>query len=270
MILERIYASIESIKVYAENFLTAHKYFKNNNTTIISFETTSRELTSHLDIDTLSDFSSFINVARDTDLNFYDSFIEDSDIFWLNVLSTHGKILRSAMKMAWLTKNISEYGLKNPLQLLQTSSTKYICHPGIGRILVLSQLFPDMKIRCFYVWDKKLDPNPFMITLPHIQINSAFSFLRLFKQNHRFRIDTCMLSSEITDESEYFKHAVTALKSLHSKFELQFITVTDQGHWINDIKGKLFFRDLISFPNPNTCIFGGVKLVQHNNIWKRE
>jgi hypothetical protein len=267
MVLERIYRFIESIHVYIENFLFASRYFINNNNQIISFEITGNELKQYLD--TQSDLSSFINVAKYSNLDFYDTFIADDDNFWLSTVSSHGKTLRTTLKMAWLTKSITENDLKNPLQLLQSGPGKYICHPGSSRVLILTEIFPEKKIKCFYVWNELLDKNPFMLDYPNTRINNVFSFLSMFKKTFRFRVKTQILKSTQT-YTGYFKYVYESLKKSHNEFYLNFITFSDSGHWADEIRGKLFFRDLISFPDADTCIFGGVKLVQHNNIWKTE
>lgn len=269
MNLNTIYRAIEAIRVYVENFLLAFIYFVKSNNIILAFDTTAAELLEYLDISPATDISSYIDIAKASDLNFYDTYIADNDDFWTYEISPHNKILRTTLKLAWLTKTINENGLINPLQLLQTGSNKYICHPGSGRILILAHIFPEKNIKCFYVWNKKLDKTPVFLKYPYTKINNVFSFLRMFKKSHRFRVNTFTLSTEV-QVPKWLRYAKESLASAHTDFYLEFITIRDNWFRSDEVRGKLFFRDLIEFKDDTHCIFGGIHLIKTNNLWKPE
>jgi hypothetical protein len=269
MNLNTIYTAIETTKVYIENFLSAFIYFVKSKDTILEFDTTGAELLKYLDISPATDISSFIDIAKASDLHFYDTYIADNNNFWTYEISPHDKILRTTLKLAWLTKTINENGVINPLQLLQTGSNKYICHPGSGRILILSYIFPKKSIKCFYVWNKKLDENPVFLKYPYKKINNVFSFLRMFKKSHRFRVNTFTLSTELPVPN-WLKYAKESLALAHTDFYLEFITIRDNWFRCEEVSGKLFFRDLLQFNDDTHCTFGGIHMIKRNNLWEPE
>jgi hypothetical protein len=220
-----------------------------------------------LDVDAESLISSYINIAQYTDLSQYDNLMAEDDTFWSIEEPSHiNKSLRYLLKLGWLTNSIRNEGLANPIQLLQSKNNKYIAHPGTARAIVVSYLYPVKTIRCFYVWDKDIDPTPSFLYYPHRIIKSPLSFYKLFdKRSKYFEIFTTTLTEKSTS-NDYLNFAVDALKIVEPHFNLAFLTVKEKYHW-SEIRNQVFFKDIISFPDNNTCILGGVKFNKINNKW---
>ena len=224
---------------------------------------------SYLDIDVEDTVSSYLNAASSLDIETYDSFIQEHDIFWTNLGSPQTKALRFLLKLGWLTRDIQKRGMLNPMQLLQTANGKYKVHPGSARTIVASYIMPNDIIKCYYVWNPLLDPTPFILSYPHTVIKNPFQFLKLFSKTSKFRVLTATLSNTSIDNN-FFHHAKLGLEAAHNYFNLEFITTRDSSHWTTDIRNKIFFKDIISFPDRNTCILSGVKFTKLNNKWIKE
>lgn len=222
-----------------------------------------------LDINFQKSVSFYINLAQSSDLVEMDKFIEGQDLFWKLTTSEYMRSMKFLLSLGWVINDLKNQGLENPIQLLQSGNGKYIAHPGSKRSIAVGYIYPINKIKCFYVWDKKLDPNPFLLEHNYQIINNPFKFYKLFKKSNRFEI----MREQVTDNSQlasYFSFVLDGLKQCHSSFSLNFITIKDSGHWVDHIKHKIFFRDIISFPEKDVCILSGIKFTKSGNDWIRE
>ena len=248
------------------NLLT---FFLTSNSKVIHVELPVDVLKSHLDINVENTVSSYLDIASSIDIETYDNFITEHSVFWENIGSPQTRALRFLLKLGWLTQDIKKHGMINPMQLLQTANGKYKIHPGAARAIVASYIMPSSTIKCYYVWDSLLDPNPFVLEYPHTVISNPFKFLKLFSKTSKFKIVTTTLT-EVSTETDTIKPAKDGLVSAHNTFSLNFITTRDSSHWATKIRNKLFFKDIISFPNADTCILSGVKFIKINYQWIKE
>jgi len=237
---------------------------------IILFEVSPAELFAHLEVDPVQSVSDAINIASTYDLNLIDR-LAATDSFWNNEdWPEEYEELKYVLKLGWLITDIKQNGLKNPIQLLQSSNQKYIVHPGTARILVLSYLLPLEKIKVVYVWDNALDQNPFFSNNPYTIIDNTWSFLKLFNKSINFRIKAANLndSTKCIDGHKYFyfKLAVDSLKNTHTRFNLNFITFIDHNHWISNIKHRVYFKDIINFEK-DQCMLSGIKFTKIKDKW---
>ena len=245
-------------------------FFLNKKSKVVSFDVSSSELFSYIDVDIVQEVSNCIELARHADLELIDNLASQTNFWSDEDWPAQYDHLRYVLKLGWLIKNIAAHGAKNPIQLLQSDNNKYIAHPGTARILVLSYILPTDKVKIFYVWDPALDPEPFFFNRPYKEITNAFAFLSMFNKSNHFQIKaTTLIDSLICEEGTkycYFKIANDSLKRLHTNYSLDFITCLDSNHWFSDIKYKTFFKDIISFQG-DKCLFGGVGFTKINNIW---
>jgi hypothetical protein len=245
-------------------------FFLNKKSKVVSFDISSSELFSCIDIDIVQEVSNCIELARHTDLDLIDNLARQTNFWSDEDWPAEYDHLRYVLKLGWLIKDIASHGARNPIQLLQSDNNKYIAHPGTARILVLSYILPRDKVKVFYVWDPVLDPEPFFHNQPYKEITNAFTFLSMFNKTNRFEIKATTLNDSLICEDGtehcYFKIANDSLKRLHTNYSLDFITCLDTNHWFSDIKYKTFFKDIISF-HTNKCVFGGVGFTKINDIW---
>jgi hypothetical protein len=221
-----------------------------------------------LDVDVETTVSCYIDLAQHTDLSIYDSFITDEDSTWSDKHSERTNALRYLLKLGWLTLDIKKHGLKNSIQILQSANGKFIAHPGTARAIVASYIHPIDIIKCFYIWDQNIDPDPFVLLYPHKIIRTPRAFFKMFnKRSTLFKISTTQLIEQ-SSKSDYFKLAFDALKTVKPTFSLDFLTVRDPSHW-KDIRNNILFKDIISFSDNDTCILGGTKFTKINNKWTR-
>lgn len=255
-------------RIFIESIVSLTRFLLTSKSKILYVELPLDVFRKKLDVDAESQVSSYINIAQYTDLSQYDSLISEDETFWSKESSSFGKSLRYLLKLGWLTNDLRNNGLSNPIQLLQSKNGKYIAHPGTARAIVASYIYPIDTIKCFYIWDQDIDPAPPFLYYPHRIIKNPVAFYKLFgKRGGYFRIFTETLTQEpITDE--YFRFVSDALKTTESKFKLDFLTVRDNYHW-DEIRNRLFFKDVINFPDSTTCFLSGVKFVKVNNQWVR-
>jgi hypothetical protein len=243
-------------------------YTFNKSSKIVYIELKADELADLLDIDVKKTVSDYISLAFSTDLNSLDEFTKD-EFFWSK--SVANRPFKYLLKLGWLVKDIREMGLKNPIQLLQSGKGKYKVHPGSARAIVVSYILPVSTIRCFYVWDKKLDPTPFFYNRPFRILSNPKNFYDLFDKDFSFK-HFVILKSKIseTTSDQYFNFVKTGLQECYDKFNLNFITVRDSSHWDNSIKDKVHLYEIINFTDKRTCYLSGVKFVFKNNMWIKE
>jgi hypothetical protein len=245
-------------------------FFLIKKSNIVLFEMSSAELFAYLDNDIVNKVSDAITLASKYDLNYIDK-LASTTSFWVNEdWPTEYEELKGVLKLGWLTNDIRQNGINNPIQLIQTNNGKYIAHPGMYRSQVLAYIVPTERIKVLYVWDKKLDPNPFFSQLPYQTINNIPDFLKIFKKSINFKIVAAPLNenTECVDGHKYFyfKLTVDSLKKTHEVFNLNFITFIDDDHWFSKIKHKVYFKDILSFNN-NDCKLGGINFKRINDKW---
>lgn len=261
-------SKIADLKRRITNSLFVIYFLARRKSKIIKFEIPSEVLMDKSAIDIPELINYYITLAEYTKLDYYDDVIlsESTDIFWTKWATRYSTELRTILKLGWLTNEIRTKGIDNSLQLLQSDNGKYICHPGNSRLLVVTYICPQPIVTGFYVWDPDLDPDPFILNYPHRELKNLREITQLYKtKSNRFKIIFSKLAEKDNNPS-CTNLAVNELLKFNDTFSLDFLTMFDNSHWENNIKGKLFFKDVISFDG-NNCIFGGIKFVKCNNKW---
>jgi hypothetical protein len=256
------------IKRRVSSFFSVIYFLARGRSKIIEFDIPSAVLMENSAIDISEIVSYYITLAEHTDLSQYDELIMsgENDLFWTMSPTRYSTELRTILKLGWIINEIRTNGVNNSLQILQSSNGKYICHPGTSRLLVVTYICPQPTVKGFYIWNKELDPNPFILSYPHKELKNPIKILSLYKKkSNQFKIRFFKITEKDKAQS-YTKLAVTELLKFNKTFSLDFITMFDNGHWDNDIKGKLTFSQIISF-DQGKCTFGGIPFVKHNNKW---
>lgn len=253
-----------------QNTVAISWFFLNKRSKVVYFDISSDELFAHTNINVIQKVSNYIEILKQTDLDYIDQLASQSNFWDGTDWPSQYSHLRYILKLGWLIKDIKENGSNNPIQLLQAADNKYIAHPGTARLLVLSYIVPTDRVKIFYVWDNLLDQDPFFCNGHYTEINNPISFLKMFKKSKNFKIKATTLTDKLIcedgDEYAYFKIANDSLKLTHDAYSLDFITCIDSYHWVSSIKHKTFFKDIISFHN-NKCVFGEVGFTKINDIW---
>lgn len=245
------------------------KFFVTGKSKVVYVELPVDVFKEHLDFNAEDVLSSHLNIAASIDISLYDEFIRDYEIFWSSNVSDEINSLRFLLKLGWLIKDIKSNGMINPIQLLQSGRGKYKAHPGSARAIVTSYIVPIDTIKCIYVWDATLDPNPIMLNYPHLIIRNPIKFLNLFLKISKFKILTERLTSTSTNDA-YFNSAKDGLRAAHSTYNLNLITTKDIKLSEQEIRNKIFLKDILEFSDRNTCALGGVKFIRHNNRWTKQ
>jgi hypothetical protein len=257
--------------ILTKNYYNLFYFFLfNKRSKIVKFQISADLLYAYLHVDPIHVISERIEFARNCNLEYLDSLMS-ADEFWKKDWPKEYKPLEYLLKIGWLVEDIRKNGIQNPIQLIQSGPNKYALHPGTARSIVVTYLIPQKSIPVFYVWDTALDPCPFLLDHEYEIVNNYRSFLKMFKRSSSFKILTCRLTETLNcsdgGDYAYFDLAQKNLKRSHGSFDLNFITVQDIGHWQNQIKQTVYFKNLIEFTDDNTCIFAGLCFVKINEKW---
>lgn len=253
-----------------KNIFSTIWFFLNKQSKIIIAEVPSAILIAHLDIDPIKFTSDQIELAKNSNLDQIDNLARTEQFWQGRDWPENYAHLHYILKLGWLIKDIKENGVSNPLQLLQSGNNKYIAHPGTARLLVLSYILPSDAVNVMYVWKPSLDPYPFILDFKHREISNPFVFLQQFKKNKNLLIRTVNLNETTVcndcTRHTYFSIAQQGLAKTHKKFCLDIISTIDNSHWTDNIKHKIYFKDIIKFYDTH-CELGGVKFIKTNGIW---
>ena len=260
LILKRLFSNYKEIK----NFYKIKKNIK-----VIEFEIPTEILFTHIKYDIFKTVSNLIENARQYNLKEI-----DKNIFYYFKNGWPEKLedLKLLLKLIWLIKNLKKTKIKNPFQLL-CCGDHYMLHPGTTRLLVSCYILPLEKIKGIYIWDEKLDRDPFILNYKHKEIKSPLEFLFKFSFLTPFRIKHLILN-EKTDCSDkldrensnrMFQMAQKCFLNYNENFETPFLTFHQSIHW-EKIKKEFFFQDHIKFEN-DYCIIEGIKFKKIKNYW---
>jgi uncharacterized protein YebE (UPF0316 family) len=262
---------ILKINVFYKNIISIRKFFKNKGKSkLIYFEIPNEIAFSYIDFDVIKSVSILISNLENKDLIELDKFVLDTDIDqWNDDLQD----LKLFLKLSWLIEDIRNNGLTSLFQLLQTNNS-YSFHPGTTRFLVSTYLVPQKELKGLYVWDKRIDANPFILDYKCKEINGVIELLSLFKitklprfmyLNLTDKTDCGDILSSNSPTNRPFLFAQEKFLTILDKFEIPFLTFHDSMHW-KKINKKLLPSECIKFNNQE-CEIKGIKFKKINDIW---
>jgi hypothetical protein len=236
---------------------------------IIEFEIPTEIIFSHTKYEIFKTVSNLIESAKKYDLNKID---ENINFYFKTDWPEELHDLKLLLKLIWLIKNLKNTKIKTPFQLL-CCGDHYMFHPGTTRLLVSCYILPSKTIKGFYIWDKKLDGNPFIFNYKHEKIKSPFKLLLKFPFTVPFKIKHLFLN-EKTDcfdkldrdkNNRMFQMAQKCFLEYNDTFETPFLTFHQSIHW-EKIKKGFLFNNNIKFEN-NYCFIDGIKFEKINGYW---
>lgn len=262
--LKRLFSNYKEIKKFLNN---------SKETKIIYFELDSKILFAHLKYDIFSTVSNLIESAKNHNLKEVDLKIKQylNDDWPENIHN-----LKLLLKLIWLIKNLRNTEVKNPFQLLFCGDG-YFCHPGTTRLLVSCYLLPTKKIKGFYLWNKNLDKNPFILNYYHKEIKNSFYFLKIFSFLAPFKIKylklsektDCSDSDDLENSNRMFQMAQKCFLEYNDTFEIDFLTFHQSIHW-EKIKKGIYLNDNITFHSEDFCTLAGINFKKINNFWIKQ
>jgi hypothetical protein len=203
-----------------------------------------------------------------------------------NLINTRDKRL---IKLAWLIQELKNKPQNNPLQLLKYG-TKYQCHPGTDRAVVLCYILEKPTVTGFYLWYPEIDQTPIVLDYDYTIISNPFTLLSKFKIDNLFLFLSINLDNnlEILDISDsvknndmdikinithirasknaIFRIAKKCFTQTVSKFNVRFLTYADKSHRAG-ILDSIHLDDILIFTNENTCYLAGIRFDRVNNLW---
>lgn len=238
--------------------------FKKKAARVIFFKIPSSVLYSYLDLD----IPQTITARLDT---IYQQKLFDLDIdTMLNDDRYYHNIKRIA-KISWIITSLNKNGLENPIQLLQSSSGKYFCHPGTDRAMVLTYIVPVEEICGFYIWYQDLDPEPFVLDYTHMEISNPFKFLQKFKYNKNFSFKSIVMHEklDVSDKingNAIFSTAKGCFCKISNQFCKNFLTYYDSTQW-KEISTVTNLAQLVNFKNTAECTIADVTFKKIDDHW---
>ena len=193
------------------------------------------------------------------------------------------------IKLAWLIQELKNKPQKNPLQLLKCG-TKYQCHPGTDRVVVLCYILEKPIITGFYLWYPKIDQTPMVLDYDHTIISNPFTFLSKFNIDNLFLFQSIRLDNDVSisdvpesaidsdmdsnfsivrirqSKNAMFRTAKKCFTQTVSNFNVRFLTYADTSHRTG-ILDSIHLDNILIFTNENTCYLAGIRFDRVNNLW---
>jgi hypothetical protein len=260
LICKRIYLNYKEIKKF---------YIIKKDVEIIEFEIPTEILFSHIKYEIFKTVSNLIENAKKYDLYEIDKNI---NFYFKTEWPENLNELKLLLKLIWLIKNLKKTKVKNPFQLL-CCGDHYMIHPGTTRLLVSCYILPSKTIKGFYIWDKKMDSDPFILNYRHKKIKNPLSLLLKFSFTAPFRIKHLILNEktdcsdklEREESDRIFQMAQKCFLKYNNTFETPFLTFHQSIHW-EKIKKGFLFQDNIKFQG-NYCFIDNIKFEKINDYW---
>jgi hypothetical protein len=254
------------VKLASNNIIHTVKFFKKKQCKVIFFKVPSSVMYSYIDYDMISYVSNEIDKAQSLIEE-----LENTDQSTNDPL-LHNHPLRILIKLSYLINELRHKEMYNPVQLIKSGETKYLCHPGICRITVATYIEPTEFISGFYLWYPAVDDNPFILDYEYWEVTNPFAFLFNFKFNkslhieHRRITNNLDVSTDDTTLSGFFT-AKRCFDKTIDVYDYQFLTFHDAVHWDAIINSGISLKDIITFKNATACDLSGIKFKKINNIW---
>ena len=254
---------------------TLEQYLKNDHRPkILHCRIPSSVLLAYLEDNIFESLSRILDSGIDINLDYIDKHLKAGKElvqrypFEKEWLPTDFYTVRRLLKLGLVTKELKTNGQLNPIQLILGSTDgKYLVHPGVVRTLVMMGVLDFNEIDVMYVWDKHLDPDPFVLDYIVNEIDTVEYFYKIHK-HQEFGIFQQTITHSTTPDNQYSELQVTALQKrlLGTKYQYNFLCTMD--FWTKKVEQHVIFKDVLEYQSKTQCTLYGYKFVKEHNYWK--
>jgi hypothetical protein len=262
----------------AINYFSIWYFFrKKQNCKVLFFKAPPAIVYSYLDYNVVEYVSNLIDYAQTIKIEDVDKLLSKSS--YIQFVDNNLFDARQLLKLGWLINQLSKKPATNPIQIIKSSDSKYLCEPGSVRTAVSSYILPNYPIYGLYLWYPELDQHPFVLDYDYKEITTPNEFINQFQSIDSLIIRTANLHEKLdtsdkglinlfTSNARY-NTAIKSFSNIKDRYSYQFITFADNSHW-TAIDQNIFLKDIISFPNSDTCILAGIKFTKKQNFWIKD
>ena len=257
---------------------TLRQYLKNNHRPkILHCRIPSSILLAYLEDNIFESLSSILDSGTNLNLEYIDSCLLSGEQLvhgyawfekqWLPT-GTDFYTVRRLLKLGLVTKELKTNGQLNPVQLIMgTTQGKYIIHPGVVRTIVMLGVLDFEEIDIMYVWDKHLDPDPFVLDYIVNEIDTDEYFYKIHK-HQEFDIFQQTITHSTTPDNWHSELQVPALQKrlLGTEYQYDFLCTMD--FWDKKVEQHVIFKDIIEYQSKTQCTLYGHTFIKEHNHWK--
>ncbi len=254
---------------------TLERYLKNDHRPkILHCRIPSSVLLAYLEDNIFESLSSILDSGINLNLDYIDKHLEAGKElvkrypFEKEWLPTDFYTVRRLLKLGLVTKELTTNGQLNPVQLIiGTTQGKYIIHPGVVRTIVMLGVLDFKEIDVMYVWDKCLDPDPFVLDYIVDEIETVEYFYKIHK-HQEFDIFQQTITHSTTPNNCHSELQVTALQKrlLGTEYQYNFLCTMD--FWSKTVEQHVIFKDVLEYQSNTECTLYGHKFIKEQNYWK--